>query len=378
MAATSRIFNAWQDEPWTLDGAAVRVSLVCSTIGDEPPKLNGASVKNINSDLTSEGVNFEGVLPLIANKGVSFVGLQKGGSFDVPGEQARAWIDQSGNPNGRPNSDVLRPAINGGSIVGRDPDRWLIDFGLDMSEAEAAMYELPYQHLFDNVRPLRLNVRRDQHRLKWWIHGDARPGLRASLEGLKRYVITPMVSKHRVFTFVDSRILPENKAIAFAKDDLAFFGVLQSRFHETWSLRLCSYIGVGNDPSYAPSRCFETFPFPDLSTEHRKCEAIASAAGRILKLRNAWLNPPEYTRAVPDPSGRYPDRLIPKDATARERLRDRTLTILYNKRPVWLSTAHAELDQAVAAAYGWPAGLPDNDTLARLLALNQERAALKK
>lgn len=56
-------------------------------------------------------------------------------------------------------------------------------------------------------------------------------------------------------------------------------------------------------------------------------------------------------------------------------LKQRTLTKLYNQRPPWLDQAHTELDQAVCDAYGWPHDLSDEEILARLLALNLERAA---
>lgn len=55
-------------------------------------------------------------------------------------------------------------------------------------------------------------------------------------------------------------------------------------------------------------------------------------------------------------------------------MKTRTLTNLYNERPAWLAAAHRRLDEAVSAAYGWPADLPDDDLLARLLALNLARA----
>ena len=69
----------------------------------------------------------------------------------------------------------------------------------------------------------------------------------------------------------------------------------------------------------------------------------------------------------------YPDRLIPKPEHAAE-LKKRTLTNLYNQRPAWLANAHRALDEAVAAAYGWPADLGDDQILRRLLELNLARA----
>ena len=70
---------------------------------------------------------------------------------------------------------------------------------------------------------------------------------------------------------------------------------------------------------------------------------------------------------------RYP-RLVPTDAAAADLLKKRTLTTLYNERPAWLANAHRALDAAVAAAYGWPADLPDDALLAKLLELNLLRA----
>ena len=71
---------------------------------------------------------------------------------------------------------------------------------------------------------------------------------------------------------------------------------------------------------------------------------------------------------------RYP-RLEPRDADCAAKLKKRTLTNLYNERPAWLDLAHKKLDAAVAAAYGWPADLSDEQILEKLLALNLERAA---
>ncbi|MBK7002001.1 MAG: hypothetical protein IPH35_19165 [Rhodoferax sp.] len=152
--------------------------------------------------------------------------------------------------------------------------------------------------------------------------------------------------------------------------------------HELWSLRMCTWLGVGNDPRYTPTTCFETFPFPEgltpLDTAHQQTETlengaiipvahasragvaikdtvikIAQAAHRLNQLRENWLNPPEWMQRVPDvvPLGMtgqpYPDRIVPKAGYEKE-LAKRTLTNLYNQRPGWLDAAHRALDVAVA------------------------------
>ena len=103
--------------------------------------------------------------------------------------------------------------------------------------------------------------------------------------------------------------------------------------------------------------------------------AIAVAARRLNELREAWLNPPDLVERVPEVVAGFPDRIVPVSPKAAAILKKRTLTNLYNERPAWLDNAHRELDAAVAAAYGWPADISEEDALARLLELNRERAA---
>ena len=187
--------------------------------------------------------------------------------------------------------------------------------------------------------------------------------------------------------------------IVFARSDDYFFGVLHSRFHEVWALAQGTQLREKESGfRYTPTTCFETFPFPVSSGDH--ATAIATAARELNELREGWLNPPEWTRTetlefpgtVGGPWDRYIDaatiedrgafkvgtvrypRLAARDAACADRLKDRTLTKLCNARPAWLANCHEKLDAAVAAAYGWPSDLSDDDILERLLALNLERA----
>ena len=106
--------------------------------------------------------------------------------------------------------------------------------------------------------------------------------------------------------------------------------------------------------------------------------ANCGAAKRLDDLRNKWLNPPDLVRIEPEVVPGYPDRVLPKDAQAAVTLRERTLTNLYNTRPQWLADAHRDLDAAVAAAYGWPADISEEDALAKLLELNFARTGAQK
>jgi type II restriction/modification system DNA methylase subunit YeeA len=217
---------------------------------------------------------------------------------------------------------------------------WIIDFGVDMSEAQAALYESPFEYVKQRVMPVRSTNRRVSYAERWWLHAEPRSGMRHALAGLPRFLATPTVSKHRLFVWLDAATVPDHQLIAFARDDDYFFGVMHSKPHELWALRLGTQLETR--PRYTPTTTFETFPFPE------PIEEIAAAADDLNLLRNGWLN-------LTDIGG--------------------TLTNLYNRRPSWLANAHERLDRAVHAAYGWTYPLEPEVVLARLVELNLTRAA---
>jgi hypothetical protein len=384
------IFNAWSDEPWSQEGAAVRVSLVCFAAKALSNRryLHGEPVLEIYTDLTGKTAEASADVTrakrLLENANISFMGDTKGGEFDVAGVIARKWLLLPTNVNGRPNADVLRPWANGMDVTRRSSDRWIVDFGWTLTEQQAAQYEEPFAHVKAKVLPERLKNRRDAYREYWWRHVEPRPGLRKALTGLRRYIATSRVSKHRLFAWFDAGIIPDSRIYAFARDDDTTFGILHSHIHEVWALRIASRHGVGNDPTYNNVTCFETFPFPQGLTPNipaaayaadPRAKAIAAAAKRLNELRENWLNPPDQVMRVPEVVPGFPDRVLPKSPRAEDILKKRTLTNLYNERPDWLVNVHRALDEAVAKAYGWPTALTDDEILSRLLVLNHERAA---
>ena len=382
------IFDAWSDEPWVIDGAAVRVSLVCfSGAGDAyrpETRMDGEPAEEVHSDLTANrdgaGIDLTGAKRIPANIGVAFMGDTKGGSFDVPGDLAREWLRLPANPNGRPNADVLKPWANGMDLTRRPAGKWIVDFGWSMTEADAALYEAPFGYVKEHVWPMRQRNRREAYRLNWWRHVEPRQGMWRALDGLPRFIATPRVAKHRLFVWLDAGILPDSQVIVIARDDDTTFGILHSRFHEAWSFRLGTWLGKGNDPRYTPTTTFETFPFPDgLSpdipasgyADDPRAMTIGEAACRLVELRDRWLNPPEWVEWVDEPRPGYPKRPVALDEAAAKELKARTLTNLYNARPQWLADAHAAIDSAVAAAYGWDAEISQDEALRSLLAQNR-------
>ena len=345
------VFFAWSDQPWVLDGAAVHTSIVGFDDGSELRReLDGMSVESINANLTG-GADLTAAQRLKDNLGIAFMGDTKGGPFDIPDPLAQQMLNQP-NPDGRNNSNVVRPRTNGKDITSRSSDTWIIDFGVDLSMEESALYEAPFEYVNTHVRP-----NREKSRSKianWWIHERPRPEMRQALQGLGRYIATPTTAKHRLFAWLSREVSPDHSLIVVARDDDYTFGVLHSRFHEVWALAMGTQLE--SRPRYTPTTCFETFPFPEPGDAQRA--AIAAAAARLNELREGWLNPV-------DANG--------NPALNANDLKKRTLTNLYNQRPAWLANAHAALDAAIAAAYGWPANLDAAEILERLLSLNLER-----
>ncbi|MGC6328662.1 class I SAM-dependent DNA methyltransferase [Rhizorhabdus sp. FW153] len=386
IAERSGISSAWSDQPWTVEGASVRVSIICFGIYEiSSKKLDGEIVNNIGSDLKSGNFNIANISQIPQNSSTASNGISKKGSFELPGSKVREWLFMGGNPNSRPNSDVLQPWYNGLHVVRRWSDMWIVNFE-DREEFEASCYEAPFAYLRHVVQPERAQSRNPAERRKWWQLARRAPALRTRLERLERAIVTPEVAKHRVFAWLPTSILPDKNLVVVSRDDDTSFGILHSRFHELWSLRMGT--SLEDRPRYTPSTTFETFPFPEGLTpdipaadyaDDPRAQAIASAAARLNELRENWLNPPDLVVREPEVVPGYPDRILPRDEAAAKELAKRTLTNLYNARPAWLDHAHRALDEAVAEAYGWGddfrAGtLTDDEILARLFRLNQERA----
>ena len=380
----------------------MRVSLVC--FGSAPALeggrwLHGHPVATIHADLTGgeTGSGLARAWPLPANAGWSYFGLCLAGPFKVPTATVQHWLKLP-NPHGKPNADVLKPIYNGTDITRRWAGNWVIDFGL-MDVGEAELYEAPFAYVTEHVKPVRAGNREAVRAEKWWRFGRPRPELRAKLAGMSRYLITPETAKHRFFVWMTSMEAPEHSLIVIPRSDDTTLGILSSRIHVLWSLAAGGRMGYGNDPRYNSTLCFETFPFPEgltptdtagpaetlddgvvlpvVDSERRPLAlAIAQAAHQLNERRENWLNPPDWVERVPEVVPGYPERIIPKPGKEKE-LKAQTLTNLYNQRPPWLDRAHKALDAAVAAAYGWDdysPEMPDEEILARLLALNLERS----
>jgi type II restriction/modification system DNA methylase subunit YeeA len=364
---TGDVFYAQADRPWILDGAAVRVSMVGFDDGRESIRLlnrnvsdpaptaleNAKSVLAINADLTSLS-DVTKKKRLVENAGLCYQGPVKVGAFEIPDAVARSML-QAANVHGRSNAEVLKPWMNASDVTRRPRHMWIIDFD-EMGLEEAAQFEAPFEYVRMYVRPTRLKNKDRQRRTYWWRLGRSGRDLKEANRDKERIIVTPRVARHRLFVWASPELVPDSRLFSFGRDDDYLFGVLHSRVDEVWSLATSSRHGVGNDPTYNNTTCFETFPFPwppgQEPTDDPRVQAIAQTAKELVEKRDAWLNPP---------------------GASEQELKGRTLTNLYNRRPTWLDLAHRKLDEAVLDAYGWPHDLSDEEILERLLALNLER-----
>ncbi len=166
-------------------------------------------------------------------------------------------------------------------------------------------------------------------------------------------------------------MLPDKNLIVIPREDDLMFGVLSSRFHAAWALRKGS--DLEDRPRYTHTSTLATFPFPEgmaptvgvhKARARAAAPAIEKAAANLDTLRTRWLYPANLVDEQPEIMAGFPSRLVPRDDAARVELAKRTMTALYNKPPEWLREAHRQLDEAVAAAYGWHADIGDDDALA--------------
>ncbi|SDF89863.1 hypothetical protein SAMN05216241_10374 [Limimonas halophila] len=291
----------------------------------------------------------------------------------------------------------IRPYRNGRDLTQRPRGVMVIDlFGLRADEVRER-FRAVYQHVVDHVKPERDQNRRRVYRDNWWIFGEPRSDLREILDGLPRYIATVETAKHRFFQFLDAAVRPDNMLVNIGLDDAGALSVLSSRLHVRWMLAAGGNLGVGNDPRYTKSRCFDPFPFPAF-------DALSPALARHLRHQGERLD--RHRKAVLDANpqltmtGLYNvlERVRALEAGADAEPLSAAEKDVYDAGLVGvLKEIHDEIDAAVLRAYGWRdlidalVGKPgatapsphvtpeqeaaEQDLLGRLVALNQERAA---
>lgn len=378
-AKLSLVF-AIPDHPWTRatkDAAAVRIAMTVAERGQkegvlleivseqgldsDSPKLGERETSGrLNPDLTV-GADATEARFLKANEGLACNGMMLAGQgFKIEPLLADHFIARDGDAA----RAVIRPYIGGSELLQKRKNWHVIDF-FGLTEVEARrICPQAYAHILEAVKPERDKNRRPSMKNRWWIFGEARRTFRPALENVDRYIATTETSKHRVFQFVPVNILPDHKIVAIASGDACHLGILQSSIHVTWSLHSGGLLE--DRPVYVKSKVFDPFPFPDPTPQQRA--NIAELAEELDATRKAVL-------------ADVPGLTMTEIYNLRDKLRSGVdLTRIEHDRAraaraAIINRLHEQLDEAVAAAYGWPADLPPAEIVARLVALNAERAA---
>ncbi len=254
-------------------------------------------------------------------------------------------------------------------------------FGLSADEVRER-YPAIYQWVLERVKPERDQNNRAVYRDNWWIFGEPRRDLRPALEGLPRYIATVETAKHRSFQFLDASVLPDNMLIAVASDNATWLGILSSQPHVEWALAAGGRLGVGNDPRYNKSRCFEPFPFPHEDTG--LTPALAERIRQLAEQLDAHRKARQAAHEGVTLTGMYN---VLEKLRRGEPLNAKDKLLHEQALVSVLQSLHDELDAAVLAAYGWsdlgPVPWADEAAriawtetlLERLVALNAQRAA---
>jgi len=318
------------------------------------------------------GADVSQARPLKSNDGLSCPGVKlHGAGFIVTPEQATAL------GLGRiPNLDRrIRPYLNGRDLTGISRNVLVIDMVGLSSEQVRRRYPEIYQWLLDHLkseREAKVNQTPDsiQYAKQWWLFGKNRPELRRALNGLHRYISTVETAKHRSFVFLEADVLPDNMLVNIASDDAFHLGILSSSIHVCWALAAGGRLGVGNDPRYNKTRCFDPFPFPDC-TEAQK-ETVREIAERIdahRKRQQGLGYKGGHSLTLTDMYNVLEKLRGGSGLTEDERR-------LYEAGLIGiLRELHDDLDRAVFAAYGWPPDLNTEQILEHVVALNAQRRA---
>lgn len=404
------------DHPWvdTADGAAVRIAMTVGELAGEDPtgvlltvtseRPNSERLRELRAkrsvpkdtlgeepadydvddrnddgslDVTAErdtgavspdltlGADLTSCVSLRANRELAFMGAKLvGDGFIVTPSEATAL--GLGSVSGLERH--IKSFLNGRDLTEVPRGVLVIDlFGLTAEEVRSRFPQV-FQHLAINVKPQRDQNKRAAYRDNWWIFAEPRARLRASAAGLSRYIATSEVGKHRFFTFLDGSTFPDGALIALTLPDGFHLGVLSSRFHVTFALAAGGRMGMGNDPRYQTTRCFDPFPFPVCDAKQRAHIAkLAETLDAHRKRAQA-----EHGLGLTTIYNVLEKLRANQPLTAKEKLvHDQALVST-------LRLLHDDLDAAVAAAYGWPADLAADEILERLVALNATRAKEEK
>jgi hypothetical protein len=382
------IIFAIPDHPWFKgeQSASVRIAMtVCESgksdgnlerieseadLDSDSPRLDFSSHYGRISSKLTVGADTTKASKLRANSGIATNGvLLAGRGFVLNRTDLLAFGHEASTSTG-----IIRPYLAGSELMQASKNRFVIDF-TGKSEREAAeIGPKSFQHLMQTVEVARRKVAEEKgtpdaknYADNWWLFAKSRVEFRAAVATFEKFIATTETTKFRVFQFVDSSTATDHMIVGIALDDYTSFGVLSSKVHLSWTMAMCGMMGVATIAQghrYTKSEIFDTFPFPtdcphtsieEIAKEldfHRKA-ALAEVAG--LTMTDIYNLREKLISGAP---------MDPEDEEAALAARAGIINRL-----------HDQLDNAVTDAYGWPRDLTPAQIVARLVALNHERAA---
>lgn len=370
------------DHPWvdTLYGAAVRIAMTVGaagrragrllTVATESKEKSEADGRQVIFDVSDGkifpnlriGADVAAAKALLANSALSARGSFLVGKGFLGTETELKSLAEGTTAE---KDHVIRPFLGGYDLSQRHRRRWVIDFWDATEDQCRSKYPALFQHVLDTVKPVRDENSMDWRRENWWVFGDPSRSYRAATRALDQCIVTSRTAKFRCFQLWSTVDLCESEVVVVGLNDTSVLSVLSSKFHEVWSLAICGWMGVGNDPRYNNSKIFDPFPFPDLTDDQRSgLRALGDELDAHRKRRQAA----------------HPKLTLTQMYNVLEKLRAGG-TIEGKDRAIYdqglvgiLKDLHDQIDAAVAEAYGWPVDLSDEDILFRLVALNKQRA----
>jgi hypothetical protein len=383
------IFDARRRIKWP-GRAAVVVSVVHVKKGilPGPFNLDGRPVGTITAFLFHAGGDRAPAV-LASNDNICFEGTKIYGSGFLFGlgepsslEEREALLRRSPNSVAR-----VRPYMGGEefneSPTGT-PRRYVIDVD-QLTEAELSEWPELVAIVREKVKPYRDTLAvTSPIRKYWWKWERPRQELYSRIDGLGRVLVNCLVSRHLAFGFAQVGTIFAHTLNVFATEDVGWFGVLQSRVHETWARFFGS--SFKDDPRYTRESCFDNFPMPiDVGAVRRNAEAYLAFRSALMKQTQEGLTKVYNRFHDPDERGEE----ISKLRELHDEM-DRAVLDAYgwtDVRPIcefFLDYENDEEDDTATASrrkkpwrYRWPDDERD-EVLARLLELNRERSSVSR
>jgi len=377
------ITYAVPDHPWvdSGNGADVRISMTSVAAGRlkgrfrqvlHEESMDGDRIEK-RLDFSEEystifpnlktGIDITTAVKLKSNSDICFQGV-------IPGSKGFRFGSATLQNLGYNSSSlpaVIRPYIIGNHLTKRIPEEYIVDFsGLSEKNAKNDWPHL-FQFISDRTRSDKVRSNEENTKDKYWLFIRPRTEMRKSLKGLKRYIATPYTSKHRFFVFSDPTVLPDAMVYPVCSESSCYLSTLSSKFHEVWALSAGGRMGVGNDPRYNNTVCFDPFPFPDLTNK-------ADIESRLMDLGES-LDKHRKDRQAENPTLTFTQMYnVLEKLRAGEVIEGKDKQIYNDGLIGTLRSIHDDIDTATAEAYGWSTNLSDEDILKHLVVLNRERA----